>query len=402
MRSILYSFIFISIYLLLGISLNACQSLSQEGKASHKDFEFESVGYKYFEMDSLSHPNYFDAFVYDEDSKSYYTLNRAPKENYIFYIFDEKSGKIKNKVSVPKEGANSVEGISSFFIFSNGVRPILGLYSEALSYIYFIDWQKGARKTLKLPRDYESITFDADFFPPVPRISNILGAYLLDGKIHTTGYIMGEYENETESNRPFTCTIDTTTGKIEYGLCYPKLYQEGHWGGVHFRQPSMTYIPSKDEFIYNLPADNHLYVQKRNSKEHRKVYAGSRNFEQPKPPFKLSKNADLPNMAQTSKALAITPMFAGVRYDPYNHLIYRITIFPYRAYQPSEEQHPIGYLKCSIIVLNENYEVLGEKELDEKIYGWDIIVSPEGLLIGTKAQEEDKLTYEIFKPRLAP
>src|SRR5690606_22957681 len=90
--------------------------------------------------------------------------------------------------------------------------------------------------------------------------------------------------------------------------------------------------------------------------------------------------------------------FSAIYYDRFRDVFYRVAITP-----PSLDQYLIekkAVKHFSIIVLNNDFEKIGETIIDHEKYDLTgLFITPEGLCIFNKekyGQNEDRLSFDVF------
>lgn len=229
---------------------------------------------------------------------------------------------------------------------------------------------------------------------PTPYLTTGSPMTVKDGKIYFTGLLAAETKVETANNRPTLIIFDTRNKKSQFKVNYTSQYVKYNWGGsLYYRLPYYTFAPNGD-IVISLPAEHSILCYSENKDLITLYNAKSANVTSIKP-FKKNKKDDATN-AELLEWYLNTPSYGSILYDKYRHLFYRVLRLPQTVEYNSKKgvQKPIV-----IIVLDEQYNILGECHLPEEwqILASNMFVSENGLSFPIRTENEDELLiYDII------
>ncbi len=182
----------------------------------------------------------------------------------------------------------------------------------------------------------------------------------------------------------------TTTPEIYYGKCYI------------FPHINTSHTFNEEKAILNFPIDDYVYVydldKQRMVAKHK---ARSRHkTEEVKP-------VDCNKMWQSHtyrKQEYTSTTYISIAYDPYRKVYYRFVKHPKKEYDLKKQFNSLN-LPFSIMVLNEDLQVIGETEIlnePPRYIHFDYFINSEGLWISVNnpdnpEYDEDRLVFQLFK-----
>lgn len=190
--------------------------------------------------------------------------------------------------------------------------------------------------------------------------------------------------------------LDLESGKYEYFNTYPESFNGGVWGvaGVSY---STTYNATINKFVYSFAVHDSLVTYDPIIKKRESFFSGSRFVRKKAEPMPKPSNAhDLEYALKT-------PYYSSIIYDQYRKVYYRFVKHSMEYKDAAGRVHEFHEKPLSVIILNGNFEILGEKMLATNRYvDFLYFVTEEGLFVsnGNPANpdlNEDFAEYTCFK-----
>ncbi len=187
--------------------------------------------------------------------------------------------------------------------------------------------------------------------------------------------------------------LDTVTGHFDYHTSYPVTYR-GKEGFIpdNYLDVSWTYDPNSGKITFSYPGDAHLYVTDTSFKAYAAHETKSR-FTQGPIRYKSKPEAD------DEAFYAENYCFGSLFYDPYRKVYYRFVTLQTRPTKlPTEAGDVIDAPKASVIILDANYQVIGETQLPYPLgFLGGIVIDREGLWIEGENLESYIKQKKVFK-----
>ncbi len=342
-------------------------------------------------LDSLTPQLYGDVQIYEDtiSNKKYLHFFNTP--NYQIYFYDLATQELAFTIKLEKEGENGVgkdmrgyqiKNLDSIFVYN---------YPVELSIV-----NRNAKKS-KVYRVLGSLERDTLLIIPNLNVSSSSPIIFKDNSLIMSGYTGAELEEENAYNRPFVIYYDLQTQELTYGATYTKAYQNANWGGSELRHTYAAYNPDKDLIVYSLPIEHSIYTSK-DGKNLTKHYAGSKYFDKIPSLDKPKKSYHTMDMDEIYAVYAERPSYSYIIYDKYRKLYYRIAELPIDKFDPN------GGIKTtvketSIIILDENFNYLGETRMKSMYSPRSFFITEEGLgfVKYIKNGGEDEAFFDLFK-----
>lgn len=354
-------------------------------KTELKDsFELIKESEKIFFLDSSTVPTSASIYYYEKEGNNYLTFYNKPSNSICF--FDD-SGNIAFKVHLEKTGQNDVgkvEGhyvhsLDSIFVFDQWNKKI-SLVNRNGKIINAFSVLRNAKKTSYLP---------------AIMASTVNPWIYLEGKLFGSGFTLGEMDDENTRNRPVTISYDLSSRTSEYFVSYPDIYQDANWGGYNYRFTYSTFDDS-NHLVLSFPADHHIYKANLHNRQIKKYYFGSRHADSI---HSLDKKKKFRNKWFMNKYFGSNSSYSSIIYDKYRRVYYRVADLPIKDYNEDIESKSIK--PFSIVILNSKMEWLGETLIPQLSHSRiAFYVSKEGLNLRKYEENEDRLTFSVF--RLSP
>lgn len=216
-------------------------------------------------------------------------------------------------------------------------------------------------------------------------------------KIYITG---GPGRNMYAPNAPLPpnllLTINREDGAQRLSVAYPSLFQKAKWGDFFHRYYS-TYNNYTDEMIFSFPPDHNLVVVSPQGQV-REVYAGS-VFTERLRPFMFTKESRPKKKDAEGINFLGQRTYRNIYFDRFANLYYRVVSnsIPEEEYKnrsSNSKKSPF-----SIIILNSNFQKVGEQSFDANMYSSaSIFISKDGLCLPTAESNDDKMVFDVFAP----
>ena len=303
-------------------------------------------------------------------------------QTYQFKIPLLKEIRIKNSVLKMKDYL--VKSMDSIFIF-NYDGPVVYLINEKGKLIdhFQIGHELGQGK-----HGYE---LSSPFANPSVTSPMVISA---TNELLMTGWLAGETKSDSAFNRLILNSYDLKGRKVAYEMDYTKDYGTANWGGTLFRIPYSTYNPNTGEFVTSLPAKHQVIIRRPDRTLSEKMASSNAVKEISSMDDKEKKYVKYDSNAHFST----TPSYWAIIYDNYRNVYYRVLQLP----DESQKLDRYGWRskKNIIIVLDHEFNYLGESDVPENLSFETFFISPEGLSLLDKKNKNDDLavfrtmTYE--------
>lgn len=235
---------------------------------------------------------------------------------------------------------------------------------------------------------------------PAPFPSTLRPMYFFKNSIYMACGINRRLENYDD--HPSSLKIDLSTKNINYLTTFPKIYSSAFWGSTYKYDPSISLNFETNELVINYPVDPFLQRVNLNSNKQTLTFVGSSYFQEINPyqqdsNFFKSRNPNERDFAEDQHGLSNSD-FESILYDEFKDLYYRIAyVRPSLERIKANETIP----DFSILVLNNQFEKVGEKLFERELYdGTKIFISQRGINIARSDlydSDEDYLQFELFE-----
>jgi hypothetical protein len=343
-------------------------------------------GIKEFEIDDeTSYLLPYIQYVNCEKGDYFTFYNR---HNNSIYFYDYDSSKFIKKIHYEKEGANGVGDMQGYFYVND---DSIFVYSYWGGTLHFTDSTSTVLSRIRV-NEIKNTSNNYDTIYPAPYLQTATPIRKYENKFILCGFVTGETDIETTTNRPVCIVCDIENRTMEYIINYPEQYAKYNWaGGFTYRIP---YVDINNETILiSFSADHYLTSYSLKTRELKKHYAGSSSIKGIK---SYPENKNFPcNEDKAWEWYMYNPSYQNILYDPYKKLYYRIARLPVKEYNPGDN----GNKKPTIIiVLDSNMNYLGEVRLPENIR-YEVpncFVSKDGFHIQVLTDNEDMLTFYTY------
>lgn len=326
-------------------------------------------------------------YYYDQQSRKEFLFSLNTIKNEI-QIYDLQNSQLVKNLTFTVEGDRGVGNISAFhvhnldsiFLFpGNGNRMFLT--DSDIKSIQRINYQ--------VPDGYGNAIVSSTYFSAKP--------YLQHGKLVTKTLYQGNYstiDNQELSTRHVSYAVVLNSGKaINLSSTYP----DDYWADVkkHFQ---FSFSANENGNVYSFWGDHSLYLSKGLDAEWTKVSARSTYLREQWEALPLGGT----RMDRT-RYFAASAHYGNIIYDPYREVYYR---FVYPKVEVENEQdlrqlalYPVEF---SIMILDKNLNILGEKFFKEPFVTSNVFVGKEGLYMSINHpsnldNQEDFLSFRLYQ-----
>lgn len=360
--------------------------------------ETPSVSYNYklsstqkmksFSLDSETRYNAFYLYPFtDKQGKEYLSFLNYKTNQILFY--DLNTCDFLFKVDLDKEGPNGLSIVSGYYI-----KDFDNIYVSTYIYSGLIKVDTTKRIIQKIPygttkEQYKIVpSYTPSSHPYIPPI-------FIGNKLYVTQ--MAADHIYPASKTPITVSIDTLTNENEaMPFTYGDIFTIEQ---LSTRECACSRIFNNNQFIYSFQIDENIYVTSIDHKTIRKINIKSKyinNIPNDKVP------ADFNQGAKQNLEVA---RYGDLIYDQYRKVYYRLT-YPHTELENTIQwrgRAVYGRKKFSIIILDQNFNIIGETLFPESIYNsYVFFVDKDGLYISRDyqmnyEQSENYMTFELFK-----
>ncbi len=323
-------------------------------------------------------------------SDYYYSFLNEYEKSIVYYNL--KNRKIK-KIVLKEEGRNGVGNLSgvSAHLFKN--ENDFYYYNEYTATLFNLDSLGNIKSKHKI-KDYKT----GKAFPS-PEPSGI-NPFVVFNNVAYFSCSLSQPQNDY-SDYGMILKYDLKKETTDYIVPFPDLYNKDFWGSS-FRYLTYFYFDTNNEkMTLTYPVSPFVYSVDLKNKTKDSVYVGSKHFKTVEPmrldleyAFKQDRN-----FKQEDEFSLTNSDYFRIIYDEYNNYYYRFALV-----RPTleEKRRGVVFPDFSIIILNKNFEKLGEQVFSSSVYDNNTVgVTDKGLLIARKDlynTNEDEITFSVFNP----
>lgn len=340
-----------------------------------------------FQLDEFTAaPDIFSSGVFQAYQDKIYYLNRITRD---IKVFDIAGGETISTINLKREGPNSVGPEPSYFRVI-GEDSIL-VYSSFNGYKLSLINEKFEVMASYLLKPKDSRGF---IFSGAPRAIAKSGDFIFSGFYHYDYDLYGQ----------FSPVIKTSTIEVETSfLSFPKVY--GGMQTLNLVPKYKTHLSptvvsgSDDAIVFSMPLDHSLYVSYDQFRTFRKVQAPSAHLKKI-----LFMNNDFVGMypgngrynEEARRVSILGGRYTDLLFDAESLVYYRVVRLAYsekiyNEYQSGIRQKLIPE-QYSVMVLDSNFEVIGEKEFSADDFQFRAsFVTAEGLWVMQKVQDNEDI-----------
>jgi hypothetical protein len=323
-------------------------------------------------------------------SDYYYSFLNDYEKSIVYYNLNNKEIK---KIFLKEEGRN---GVGSFSDVSTNLfesENDFYFYNSSSATLFNLD-SLGVVKSKYKVTDYKT-TKDV----PFPEPSGI-NPFVIENGIAYFSCSLDRPQYDY-SNYGMILKYDLKKETADYIVPFPGLYNKDFWG-ASFRYLSYFHFDANNEkIILTYPVSPFVYSVDLKNKSKDSAYVGSKHFKTVEPmrlDLEYAFKQDRDFKREDNFSLTNSDYFRII-YDEHNEYYYRFTYI-----RPTLEERTKGFVfpDFSIIILNKDFEKLGEQVFSSTIYDNNTVgVTDKGLLIARKDlynTNEDEITFSVFNP----
>ena len=368
--------------LLLFCVLISCKNEKSSNTYSYNLKASEII--KSFVLDSDVKYNAFYLYTFSDDKgKEYLTFLNYRTNQILFY--DLETTDFLFKLNLNSEGPHGV------------VQPT-GLYVKDLNHIYVSSYVYSGLMRVdttchiiqKIPYGITSKGYNV--LPSyTPSSHPYIAPVIIDKKIYITQNAIDRFHPIVDT--PLSVVIDTVQKSCEdlpltYGILTEK--------ELAIKDPRFSRVFNGKEFIYSFYVSEDIVVTSVDHSEVKKISVKSKYLDSPIVKQEVSERGPQLNLELAR--------YGDLIYDPYREVYYRF-VYPKTTLEDNIRwwgKSVYGRKKFSVIILNKDFQIIGETLFPESIYNsYVFFVHKDGLYISreyqlTYGQSEDYMTFELF------
>lgn len=326
-------------------------------------------------------------FPYQDENGSWlFNLNMSNNE---IQLYNLDSGRMHKRIVFDLEGPDGVGFVQGFYVQSMDSIFLFG-YPGGELHLSDTSAKVISKITYEPPAEYSPAFIHNAYFIADPIVSE-------DKLLVKTRPDMRASEATSAylSDKKLTYSIDLTTGEVTLSeMGYPENYAE-----EGAKQLDFSMARAEDKQVYSFIADHNLYVYDMDGELLSVAPAKSQYLEQTFQTF-----PDINDRTALYSYLFASDRYERLLYDEYRGVFYRF-VFPKVEVQNEEEINQLRRFprKFSVIILNKDLNVLGEKLMPENTYyPGNSFVGKGGLYISIShpdnpRNKEDLMSFEVFK-----
>jgi len=352
-----------------------------------KNYEVKEI---HFSIDSTISKESNTIQYFEEDENSFLAVFNKPTNEIIW--FDFVNGHIVNKTKLHTQGPNSigkpfgihVKSLDSVFVLSSATYRLsmINLKGEILNTYQLFNGELDYRG---YPNDSENS------IKPILQSTNPLLVFS-DSIVALAGLPDANPLNPDFYDSKVYIKLNLTSGAINYQIPYPERYRNKLWGLYH-SFPFHTFNENTGKAIISFPASDKIYLTDLLKTDSLSV--PSTYMEEPS----SWKEAEA-NGLKMMKFFVQSPSFYRISYDSYRKLYYKFSLSPSK-----EDLSGVDMAQLSVVnfkttylsILDEDFNLLQEILLPKKYDPRFVLVSPNGLCIAKKNENENQLTFGVFE-----
>lgn len=332
-------------------------------------------------------------FQFEDKDKEYLFFQNKQKGALRVLIFDINKEELFKPIPLYKEGPNGIPAIwggfpldmEHFLITTNSTRFYIVNDSGGILFksdqLYPGRGDFGDYCTTMIYSYYSNpgIIQDSIFYFPQPHV----------GYPH-------KKEDWTKSN--LFAYADLRTGQLgKTQLCYPAIFDKDEVLRTLSYESGASYAYTGKEIALSFHSADSIYVSP-NFKDTRAYNAKSRYFPHLHPePYDATMDL-IVRLRQSNNS----PSYHHLLYDKYRKVFYRFALMPYEYPANKSPMEEDTGREFSVIILNENYEIVGETKFPGNKYAYRLwFIGKKGLYLSLNNQgnpnfDENELKFQCF------
>jgi len=325
--------------------------------------------------------------IFETEVQDFLVVENRNKPSIQFYDF--KHNKITREVLLETEGPNGIGKSRGVFVKNFDSLYVLSPFHYS---IYLIN-NEG-----KVLDKYQWLNSTAEI-----KSSSMAGIYstspaiLLEDQLHIFAVPETGYKKKvTFESGNVNLTLNLRSKEVSLNYNYPETYRKRMFGNLFLKIDRTK--TATNNILYSFGADNLIYETNYHD-INRSYFAGSSYFDEAIP---------LQNLDNADDHQMLTGYYSGIKYDRYRKLYYRLAVHPIDLVNVQNQRNHLKDKQLSVIVLDENFKIVGETLLPTKRHLYTTwFVGEAGLYISNHNRSnsligENVLSFTIYEPALLP
>jgi hypothetical protein len=381
--------------ILVCICVISCNKGNQKSANQKPVYDYELVKTDKilsYELDDNTKYQFYALFPYTDNNGKDCLTFRNSFDEILFY--DLESGKFLFKTIIEKEGQNGIFGVTGYYVedFNN-----IYVTSIVLTRLTKIDTGGVVLQKIEYAKTANTGYQVSPNFVSISRVYTPL--VIIDKNLYITQSPSPNFESPSKT--PVSVMIDTLTRTFtSLPFYFPDKIQNIDFSDVSYIIDNYSRDFNGKEFIYSFYFDENIQVASIDHENIRNFPVKSRYINK----IRIEKRRDMDPALMVKKDME-TARYGNLIYDKYRDVYYRL------AYPEDELENGLDYMfithfggkKFSIIILDNNFNIIGETLFPEFVYCSTILfVHRDGLYICNNHPEnpsfnEDFLSFHCFE-----
>lgn len=339
---------------------------------------------KKFILDSDVRYNAFYLYTFSDDSGKEYLSFLNYRTNQILF-YDLNTSEFLFKLNLNAEGPDGVVQLTGFYI-----KDFDNIYVSSYAYSGLIRVDTTCHIIQKIP--YKTTSRGYNVLPSyTPSSHPYIAPVIIDEKIYITQNAVDRFHPIIDT--PLSVVIDTIQKSCEdlpltYGILTEK--------ELAAKDLRFSRVFNGKEFIYSFYVSEDVIVTSVDHSEVKKINVKSKYIDSPMVIEEVSERGPQLNLELAR--------YGDLIYDPYREVYYRFA-YPKTTLEDNINwwgKAVYGRKKFSVIILNKDFQIIGETLFPESVYNsYVFFVHKDGLYISRDyqmicGQSEDYMTFELF------
>ena len=341
----------------------------------------EVIGEKRYRLDSQTslHTRYM-RYQKFEGKKHLMLLNSAFNK---IQVYDPDSGHMVWSLNFRSSQDNNIG------------REVTGFYISSEDSIYVFDKWSGLISRLnnrsEVLEQYNLAPNGVNTGYAFPVVSSFSPMLLIDSVFLVSGIIPGVWRNMNLIDEVML-KYDLERDSLTYGFRRPTDNKMFNWGDGLLNYVYYDVKDANGEILIGIANNSELNMTNLDMSESSNFETQSIYFDEVKP-FSNDYNKN-PDPYELEDYYFSNGRYWGIIHDSYRSLTYRLTQYPFDT---DLVENGMRKMKSSIIVLNADFEKIGEQDIDTDEYDLSMIyVSEEGLNIASKKKFKENESFLVF------
>ena len=370
--------IFSFLLLLFSCNPNTRNNFEIQNKPSY-DFDLIQKDVVFFPLDSVSKFDIKSLHIFEDLSQNkYFVYLNSDKNRIYFYDFENRD--IRSIIEIDKEGPSSISSkiqglhvlsMDSIYVVDEYNIYLINQSGEVLERHKFnstnnftFTLEAGTKKNIVHHNDHLYLAVSSELDPDLLESFKVKNQVLLD--------------------------FDLASKKYSTHFDFPEIYSRKVFP-INYTDVYFAYNPKQDYFAFSFPADDYVQIKDLKGKE-KAVFTGSKSANEIKD---LSEVDNFEDFMVYTKHYLINISYGPIYWDPHREVYYRIVERPISEQDFNSKN---WFKKCSIIIMDEDFNIIGETPFDSDVNRVGI-VDASGFLIPIRCPDDtdDYLCLGVYK-----